>query len=57
MRQQHEASLRVCLHTQFTLRRICDPKLQIFSAEVVKLVGEVGLENHVGDANQSYLKR
>jgi len=35
----------------------CHTKLQIVSAEVVKLVHEVGLENHVGDINQSYLKR
>jgi len=57
MRQQHEASLRVCFQWQFTLRRIAHTKLQIVSAEVVKLVHEVGLENHVGDINQSYLKR
>jgi hypothetical protein len=31
--------------------------LQISSSEVVKLVHEVGQENHVGDVNQSYLKR
>jgi hypothetical protein len=41
----------------YTAAYCCDTKLQIVSAEVVKWVHEVGLENHVGDVNQSYLKR